>query len=207
MDFAQNVVDRRMFTRAVQFFVFAAAITIVATIVTYIINPDLKTAVEGLKKSTSSEIHPATGLDKIWSYFRHNGLAVPFQMFILALIPIPFLYLLNVVSTSALLGVAFGIALQVDLDQGVKLILSSIPHSIVEIFAYTVLAAALFEMNRAWRMKIKKLFKKDSVQEQQSLVQGILKTVKIDVVFVIPLIVVAAFLETYLADLIFHGVS
>ncbi len=207
MDFAQNVVDRRMFTRAVQFFVFAAAITIVATIVTYIINPDLKTAVEGLKKSTSSEIHPATGLDKIWSYFRHNGLAVPFQMFILALIPIPFLYLLNVVSTSALLGVAFGIALQVDLDQGVKLILSSIPHSIVEIFAYTVLAAALFEMNRAWRMKIKKLFKKDSVQEQQSLVQGILKTVKIYVVFVIPLIVVAAFLETYLADLIFHGVS
>ena len=207
MDFAQNVVDRRMFTRAVQFFVFAAAITIVATIVTYIINPDLKTAVEGLKKSTSSEIHPATGLDKIWSYFRHNGLAVPFQMFILALIPIPFLYLLNVVSTSALLGVAFGIALQVDLDLGVKLILSSIPHSIVEIFAYTVLAAALFEMNRAWRMKIKKLFKKDSVQEQQSLVQGILKTVKIYVVFVIPLIVVAAFLETYLADLIFHGVS
>jgi len=207
MDFAQNVVDRRMFTRAVQFFVFAAAITIVATIVTYIINPDLKTAVEGLKKSTSSEIHPATGLDKIWSYFRHNGLAVPFQMFILALIPIPFLYLLNVVSTSALLGVAFGIALQVDLDQGVKLILSSIPHSIVEIFAYTVLAAALFELNRAWRMKIKKLFKKDSVQEQQSLVQGILKTVKIYVVFVIPLIVVAAFLETYLADLIFHGVS
>ena len=79
MDFAQNVVDRRMFTRAVQFFVFAAAITIVATIVTYIINPDLKTAVEGLKKSTSSEIHPATGLDKIWSYFRHNGLAVPFK--------------------------------------------------------------------------------------------------------------------------------
>ncbi len=91
----------------------------------------------------------------------HNGITVPMQMVILTLIPIQYMYLLNMILTNLILGVVFGIAVQVDLEVGFQLIISSIPHSVFEIFAYCILATVLFEMNQAIRVNIINIFKKD----------------------------------------------
>lgn len=132
----------------------------------------------------------------------HNGITVPMQMVILTLIPIQYMYLLNMILTNLILGVVFGIAVQVDLEVGFQLIISSISHSVFEIFAYCILATVLFEMNQAIRVNIINIFKKDKAKV--SLVKSFLKTMKAYIVFVMPLIIVAAFLETYLADTLLY---
>ncbi|MCM3570894.1 hypothetical protein [Neobacillus mesonae] len=120
-----NTVDHVVLKRAINFFIFAAVITIFSATITYIMNPDIKRVMEGLGDSSLGKIKESTGIDKVWSYVVHNGFAVPLQMFILAFIPIPFLYCINIVTTNALLGVVFGIALQADSEKGFELIISS----------------------------------------------------------------------------------
>ncbi|MED3572763.1 stage II sporulation protein M [Cytobacillus praedii] len=94
----------------------------------------------------------------------------------------------------------FGLALQGDFEKGFKLIISSIPHSSFEIFVYCLLAAVLFELNQVVRVKIRNKFKKD--KEGNSLIKKFLKTIIAYVVFVLPIIIAAAFLDTYIADII-----
>ena len=198
-----NVVNKVVFKRAIHFFIFSAVITIIATLITYIINPDLKEVIKGIEDRSPDQIKESTGIDKVWSYIVNNGFAVPLQMFILALIPIPFLYLVNIISTiSYLLGVLFGIVLQADFEKGFELVISSIPHTSFEIFAYCLLAAVLFELNQVIRVKIRNIFKKD--KEGNSLIKKFLKTISTYVVFVLPIIIAAALLETYIADKILH---
>lgn len=188
--------------RAGYFIILTAAITFIATIITCIVNPDIKAVMEGIGNSAPSQIKESRGIDKVWSYIVHNGFAVPLQMFILAFVPIQFLYLANIISTSSLLGVFFGVALQASLDKGFELIISSIPHSVLELFAYCLLAAVLFELNQVIRTKMINLVKKD--RERDSFIKKILKVTRTYLAFVLPLIILAALLETYAADMILH---
>jgi uncharacterized membrane protein SpoIIM required for sporulation len=191
-----------VFKRAINFFIFTAAITIIATIITYIINPDLKEVMGGLENRLSDQAKESTGIDKVWSYVVNNGFTVPLQMFILALIPIQFLYVINIILTVSLPGVAFGLALQVNFRKGFDIIISSIPHFIFEVFALCLLAAVLFELNQVVRVKIRNLFKKD--KEGISFIKKFLETIRTYAIFVLPIIIAAAFLETYIADIIFN---
>ena len=122
-------------------------------------------------------------------------------MFVLTLIPVQFLYLLNIISTAILPGILFGAILQFDPRKGIEIIISTTPHYFVEIFAFCLFAAVLFELNRAVRIKIRNLFKKD--KNGISLVRKISVTIKVYAVLILPLIILAAFLETYIADIIF----
>jgi len=197
----KNLIDKVVFKRAINFFIFAASITIIAAIITYIINPDLQEIMAGLKNRSSEQVKESEGIDKVWSYIVNNGFAVPFQMFVLALIPIQFLYFINIITTVSLPGVLFGVALQVDFGKGFGIIISSIPHYVFEVFALCLLAAILFELNLVVRVKIRNIFKKN--KDQMSLVKKFLATVKTYAIFVLPIIIAAAFLETYIADIIF----
>ncbi len=199
LKFKANIV---ILKRAGYFIILTAAITFIATIITCIVNPDIKAVMEGIGNSAPSQIKESRGIDKVWSYIVHNGFAVPLQMFILAFVPIQFLYLANIISTSSLLGVFFGVALQASLDKGFELIISSIPHSVLELFAYCLLAAVLFELNQVIRTKIINLVKKD--RERDSFIKKILKVTRTYLAFVLPLIILAALLETYAADMILH---
>ncbi|MBY0223893.1 stage II sporulation protein M [Sporosarcina aquimarina] len=197
-----NIIDKALFKRAIKFFIFAASITILAAIITYIINPDLKEVMKGIDSRASEQVKEATGVDKVWSYIVNNGFMVPFQMFILALIPIQFLYFLNIITTVSLPGILFGVALQSDFGKGFEIILSSLPHYVFEVFALCLLAAALFELNRVIRANIKNIFKKDRLG--LSFIKPFLATVRTYAFFVLPIIILAALLETYIADFLYN---
>ncbi|MEK4439210.1 stage II sporulation protein M [Paenibacillus sp. FSL K6-2862] len=83
-----------------------------------------------------------------------------------------------------------------------KEISSTIPHYCVEVLAFCLFAAALFELNRVIRKKVRSVFKKG--KDQVPLVKEILGTIKIYGVLILPMIMAAAFLETYIADIIFN---
>src|SRR5699024_5301007 len=186
-----------VFKRAIKFLIFGSALTIIAAIITYLINPDLEGIMRGIEDKASNQAIELVGFGKVWSYITNNGFVVPFQMFIFSLIPVQFLYVINIVMSVTLPGVLFGVALQENLEKGFGIIISSIPHYVIEIFAFCLLAAILFELNQVIRVKIRNIFKKDKVRI--SFIKKLLETVKIYTTFVLPLIVVAAFLETYLA--------
>lgn len=173
-----------------------------ATIITYIINPDLKAVMEGTKSRLPDQVKESIGIHKVWSYIVNNGFMVPLQMLILALIPIQFLYVANIISTVLLPGILFGIGLQADFKKGSEIIISTIPHYVFEVFALCLLAAVLFELNQVVRAKIRNIFKKD--KKGISFIKKFLETIRTYAIIVLPTIIVAAFLETYIADIIFN---
>src|SRR5690625_7056432 len=122
-------------------------------------------------------------------------------MFILSLIPIQFLYFLNIIITVFLPGVLYGIALQESFGKGLSLIVSSVPHYVFEIFAFSLFAAILFKFNKVVSAKIKKIFKK--YKTKKYFIKNLLDVVKTYVIFVLPIIIIAALLETYIADLFY----
>ena len=197
-----STMPKVVFKRAINFFIFAGALTIIATLITYIINPDLKEVMGGLESRLPDQTKESTGLDKVWSYVVNNGFMVPLQMFILAFIPIQFLYVINIIFTALLPGVAYGLALQADFRKGFDIIISSFPHFFFEVFALCLLAAVLFELNQVVRVKLKNTFKKD--KESISFIRKFLEIIKTYSIFVLPIIIAAAFLETYIADIIFN---
>ncbi|HDR7677375.1 Uncharacterized protein BCZB5J_06396 [Bacillus cereus] len=195
-----KIINKVVFKRAINFFILGVTLTVIATIITFVINPDLKEIMEGIGNRLPDKVKESTGIEKVWLYIVNNGFIVPLQMFILALIPIQFLYVIHIISTSSLLGVVFGIVLQSDLKKGFGMIISTLPHSLFEVFAYCLFAAILFELNKFIRIKLKIMFKKD--KERVSLSKKILEVIKIYAVLTLPIIIIAAFLETYIADII-----
>lgn len=175
-------------------------VTIIALIITYIVNPDPQVINEGINSKASNELNEAAGLNKVWAFVAINGFRVPLQMFILALVPIQFLYFIIIVSTASLPGILFGLILQIDIKTAFELVISFLPYYTFEIFAFCLFAAILYELNQVIRIKIKNLFKKD--KKEVFLLRKTLETVSIYVVLTLPLIVIAAFLETYIADFI-----
>lgn len=187
--------------RAIKFFMFAVTITMIATMITYLINPEVKGILGGIGNDLPDEVKESEGMKKVWAYIVNNGLMVPLQMFILALIPIQFLYLVNIITTVTLPGILFGVALQIQIEKGFGIIIATIPHYLVEVFAFCLLAAVLFELNQVVRRKIRSIFKRD--EAGPSLIKKVLETIKIYAVFVLPIMMIAALVETYLADVIF----
>ena len=89
-----NVVNKTVIKRAMNFFIFGVALTVIATIITYIINPDPQGIMNGMDNRIPEQVKESTGINKVWAYIVNNGFLVPLQMFILALIPIQFLYVI-----------------------------------------------------------------------------------------------------------------
>lgn len=75
---------------------------LVTMIITYVINPNLENLLNGVSTNVPETSNSNQGLNQILSYVINNGVRVPFQMFILSLIPIGYLYLTNAIITSIL---------------------------------------------------------------------------------------------------------
>src|SRR5690625_1302899 len=123
-------------------------------------------------------------------------------MFILSLITIQFLYFLSIIITVCLPGVLYGISLQESFGKGISLIISSVRHYLFKIFDFFLFAAILVKFNKVVKEKIKKIFKKN--KSKQYFIKNLLDVVNTYVIFVLPIIIIAAFLETYIADIIFE---
>lgn len=188
------------FKRATKFFLFALVITTISTVTAYVAKLDLVGVIEALESSSIEQENPSTGIMKVWSYIFNNGLKVPIQMLMLSLIPIKYLYMINILLTVSLPGIVYGSFLQIDKVKGFQIIVSSIPYYIFEIFAFCLFAAVLFELNQVVRIKFKSIFKGNKNKEY--LKPTILKTLKSYSFIVLPLIILAAFSETYLANII-----
>ena len=179
------------------FFCISISLMLISGIITYIVNPNIEIIknIQGLPEDKQR----AEGLEKVWQYIINNGFKVPLQMLILSIIPIPFLYSANLISTSILTGFVFTLLIRVDLHLGLIGVGQSIPHTVLELLSYAVFAAALYLLNKSIIRMISNLFRKNK-KTKISFLKSIVTVAKVYILLVLPLSIIVAFLETYFTN-------
>lgn len=177
-------------------------LVLITSIITYLINPDITSAVKSVSSNIPNSLENKKNLDLVWAYIINNGLKVPGQMFILSLIPIPFLYWIQPIITSILPGILFGIAFRLSFQKGVAIFISATPHMLIELLAFSFLLVVLHQNNNYIISKISKNRNPDT-----TFLLQIKKLCSVYIIYVLPLIIIAAFLETYVADFILNIIN
>lgn len=182
----------------IPFMIYITIVLMVTTVITYWVNPDLKSVLDGVASKVPEGLEESEGVSRVMGYIMNNGFTVPFQMFLFALLPIPFLYCIQITMTAVLPGILFGLILRYDLKEAVVIIISSLPHFYIELLGLSVMAALLYRLNNAlyrrWYMKLTKRPISFDLKDE------VVRLLKYYVLLVLPIIIIAALTETYVAQ-------
>ncbi len=190
------------FFKPIKYLGILMVVIVISAVITYIINPNLSDTLNSVSSNVPKSVSQKSGLQKVVAYIFNNGFKVPIGMLILSIIPIRFLYWIHPLFTVILPGISFGIVFRYSLAKGFVILISSLPHMLFEVFAFCVWMVALDQFNKWIRYKISKKKSADTnlLKELKLLLSPYTK-------YVLPLIVIAAFTETYVADWISHILS
>ena len=190
------------FFKPIKYLGILTVVIVISAVITYIINPNLSDTLNSVSSNVPKSVSQKSGLQLVVAYIFNNGFKVPIGMLILSIIPIRFLYWIQPLFTVILPGILFGIVFRYSLAKGFVILISSLPHMLFEVFAFCVWMVALDQFNKWIRYKISKKKSADTnlLKELKLLLSPYIK-------YVLPLIVIAAFTETYVADCISHILS
>ncbi|ARE27466.2 MULTISPECIES: stage II sporulation protein M [Lactococcus] len=177
-------------------------VVIISAVITYIVNPNFSDTLNSVPSNISKSVSQKSGLNLVVAYIFNNGFKVPMGMLFFSIIPIRFLYWIQPLFTAILPGILFGIAFRYSVAKAFIILISSLPHMLLEIFAFCLWMVALDRFNKWIRYKIsrKKSANTNLLKELKLLLSPYIK-------YVLPLMVIAAFTETYVADWISHILS
>ena len=190
------------FFKPIKYLGILTVVIVISAVMTYIINPNLSDTLNSVSSNVPKSVSQKSGLQLVVAYIFNNGFKVPIGMLILSIIPIRFLYWIQPLFTVILPGILFGIVFRYSLAKGFVILISSLPHMLFEVLAFCVWMVALDQFNKWIRYKISKKKSADTnlLKELKLLLSPYIK-------YVLPLIVIAAFTETYVADWISHILS
>ncbi len=177
-------------------------VVIISAVITYIVNPNFSDTLNSVPSNISKSVSQKSGLNLVVAYIFNNGFKVPMGMLFFSIIPVRFLYWIQPLFTAILPGILFGIAFRYSVAKAFIILISSLPHMLLEIFAFCLWMVALDRFNKWIRYKIsrKKSANTNLLKELKLLLSPYIK-------YVLPLMVIAAFTETYVADWISHILS
>ena len=130
----------------------------------------------------------------------NNGLKVPFEMFLLSLIPIPFFYFIPMILTALVTGIVLYLPFMAELKGKLStstVLLSLLPHMMIEIFGFLIVACGVYYVNQSIRSK---LFKK--IPTNLTFVESIKQLFLKYCLIALPSFIVAAFIESFITPLI-----
>lgn len=197
-----NIDDSNYFKRTIKIFMIAIIIFLIAFVLSIIFSPSLETF-KNTANGISSKLSEVHGMNKVWLYILNNAIKVPFQMFLFSLIPIPFLYFLNIISTNVITGIVFAFAIHLNINKGIIMVMSSIPHSVVETIAMCFVLSGLYKLNQSILRKVGNMFRKTKKKEI-SFKKALIDLFKVYLFIALPLYILAAFLETYFTSFIYN---
>ncbi|WP_122646391.1 stage II sporulation protein M [Enterococcus mediterraneensis] len=190
--------DKAMWRRAKKYALFSLVLITLSCVVTFIIHPDLNKLVDGLGSTIQRGNKEQE--NEFISYLKNNGFKVPRGMFLMGLIPVPWIYLLNLIFSSIVLGIALSMPLIDSHLSFVKILLTVFTYAPFEIFAYCIFAALIKPMNNAIIKNLLNLVKKGE------RVPFFIKLKRVFIgylVLVLPLIIISGFIEAYVADFLY----
>ena len=101
-----NIKDQNYFKRALNFFILST-ILLLMTIPIALFFHSSEEFIKQLGSNSPESVSKSQGLKSL-GFIQNNGFHVPIQMLLLALIPIPFLYTLNLIVSLIIPGILFG---------------------------------------------------------------------------------------------------
>ncbi len=159
--------------------------------------------IKQLGSNSPESVSKTQGLKKVWGFIQNNGFHVPIQMLLLALIPIPFLYTLNLIVSLIIPGILFGFFIHFDTYKGLTSLIAYIPHYTLEMMSFCIFTSGLYMLNKSILRKITNLFRKEKKQNY-SFKLSLINLLKAYLFVCLPLVILAAFTETYIADMLLN---
>lgn len=195
-----NIKDQNYFKRALNFFILSTILLLMTIPIALFFHPS-EEFIKQLGSNSPESISKTQGLKKVWGFIQNNGFHVPIQMLLLALIPIPFLYTLNLIVSLIIPGILFGFFIHFDTYKGLTNLIAYIPHYTLEIMSFCIFISGLYMLNKSIIRKITNLFRKEKKQNY-SFKTSLFNLLKAYLFVCLPLVILAAFTETYVADML-----
>ncbi|MDS0981180.1 stage II sporulation protein M [Staphylococcus hominis] len=195
-----NIKDQNYFKRALNFFILSTILLLMTIPIALFFHPS-EEFIKQLGSNSPESVSKSQGLKKVWGFIQNNGFHVPIQMLLLALIPIPFLYTLNLIVSLIIPSILFGFFIHFDTYKGLTSLIAYIPHYTLEIMSFCIFTSGLYMLNKSILRKIINLFRKEKKQNYYFKL-SLINLLKAYLFVCLPLVILAAFTETYVADML-----
>ncbi|CXJ86757.1 stage II sporulation protein M [Staphylococcus aureus] len=195
-----SIKDQNYFKRALKIFILSTALLLVTIPIALIFHPS-EEFIKQLGSSSPESVSKTHGLKKVWGFIQNNAFHAPIQMLLLALIPIPFLYTINLIVSVIIPGILFGFLIHFDTYKGLTSLIAYIPHYTLEIMSFCIFTSGLYMLNKSIIRKITNLFRKEK-KENHSFKTSLFNLLKAYLFICLPMVILAAFTETYVADML-----
>ncbi|CAM3881907.1 stage II sporulation protein M [Mesobacillus thioparans] len=170
---------------------------VMAYLITLFINPNLKELLSGLDENFKEDA-PGKGYWETTLFLFKNNWLVCLQILILAIIPIRHLYILPLITTSAMIGMTLYLVQQVDLNVLHTFGFGFLPHAILELTIFMLAAIYGNALNKSIVTRLTNTFRKN--KKGTSPFRLHFKEAFSAFIFVItPCIFIAAFIEGFVS--------
>lgn len=184
-----DLIDFKILKKMVVLFFVVVVISFLSIVA---IQPDLN-ALFGLMAQKYDV--DASNSQMFWVYVLNNGFRMPLITIVLALLPIPFLYLLPFIVTSSSLGIVFATPMISAMDFSWTELLLEFPLNVFpEFFGMLILMTTAFALNGSVRSRV--YTKK--IDTTATVKQALQNSFKVWLAYVLPLMIVAASLEAFM---------
>ena len=181
--------------RANKFLIFNIILSVLLGVIFFIIGMNINDFSDYPNLNLNNKVD--SGLNGLIEIFCNNAFIMPLTSLIIALIPIPYLYLIPTISTIFSLSMAIGIQFAYKFKEGIVLLLGILPHGLLEIYIMSVLLSLLFALNKYIRNSLVNLFKKNKTYLPKFL-NVITSICKCYLLVMLPLTFICALIEVFI---------
>ncbi|WP_381410292.1 stage II sporulation protein M [Staphylococcus epidermidis] len=178
-----------------KFMIFNIILSVLIGIIFFIIGVNINDFSDYPNLNLNNKVNNSlNGLIKI---FCNNAFIMPLTSLIIALIPIPYLYMIPTISTIFSLTMAIGIQFAYKFNEGTVILLGILPHGLLEIYIMSILLSLLFVLNKYIINSLVNLFKKNKTYLPKSF-NVITSTCKYYLIVILPLTFICALIEVFI---------
>ncbi|MCM3508661.1 stage II sporulation protein M [Staphylococcus capitis] len=181
--------------RANKFMIFNIILSVLIGIIFFIIGMNINDFSDYPNLNLNNKVD--NSLNGLIEIFCNNAFIMPLTSLIIALIPIPYLYMIPTISTIFSLSMAIGIQFAYKFNEGTVLLLGVLPHGLLEIYIISILLSLLFVLNKYIRNSLVNLFKKNKSYLPKFL-NVITSICKCYLIVILPLTFICALIEVFI---------
>ncbi|MCI2934702.1 stage II sporulation protein M [Staphylococcus haemolyticus] len=181
--------------RANKFMIFNLILSVLIGVIFFIIGMSINDFSDYPNLNLNNKVD--NSLNGLIEIFCNNAFIMPLTSLIIALIPIPYLYLIPAISTIFSLSMAIGIQFAYKFNEGTVLLIGILPHGLLEIYIMSVLLSLLFALNKYIRNSLVNLFKKNKTYLPKFL-NVITSICKCYLLVMLPLTFICALIEVFI---------
>lgn len=181
--------------KANKFMIFNIILSVLLGIIFFIIGMNINDFSDYPNLNLNNKVD--NSLNGLIEIFCNNAFIMPLTSLIIALIPIPYLYLIPAISTIFSLSMAIGIQFAYKFNEGTVLLLGILPHGLLEIYIMSILLSLLFALNKYIRNSLVNLFKKNKTYLPKFL-NVITSICKGYLLVMLPLTLICALIEVFI---------